>query len=95
LWSLSARSSDYESSKVSSQSIQPLVDEVFMPMQSVADSTLLFGSDSPSYHVVSQPIQLVVEEVIVLMQSLVYPTLLLESVESTKGCNLRLIPLLS
>jgi hypothetical protein len=52
LWFLSASSSDYESSEVSSQSIQPLVDEVFMPMQYVVDTTLLFGSDAPLDHFV-------------------------------------------
>jgi hypothetical protein len=69
LWSLSASSSDSESSEVSSQSIQPLVDEVVMPMQSSVDPTPLLGGDAPSDHVVSQPIQPVVEEVVMPMQS--------------------------
>jgi hypothetical protein len=41
LWSLSARSSDSESSQVSSQSIQPLVEKVVMSMQSSDDPTPL------------------------------------------------------
>jgi hypothetical protein len=43
LWSLSASSSDSESSKVSSQSIQPWVVKVVMPMQSSANPTPLLG----------------------------------------------------
>ena len=82
--SLSASSSNSESSKASSQSIQPLVDEVVMSMQSSANPTPLLGGDAPLDHVVSQSIQPVVEEVVIPMQSLVDNTLLLESVESTK-----------
>jgi hypothetical protein len=78
LWSLSASSSDSESSEVSSQSIHPLVDEVVMSMQSSADPTPLLGGDVPSDHVVSQPIHPVVEKVVMPMQSLVDPTLLWE-----------------
>jgi hypothetical protein len=83
LWSLSASSSDCESSKFSSQPIQPLVNEVVMSMQSSTNPTLFWGGDAPSDHVVSEPIQLVVEEVVVRMQSLADPTLL-ESAESMK-----------
>jgi hypothetical protein len=43
LWSLSASSSDSESSEVSSQSIHPLVDEVVMPMQSSVIPLLFWG----------------------------------------------------
>jgi hypothetical protein len=47
LWSLSARSSDSESVKVSSQYIQPLVEKVVMSMQSLADPTLILGGEVP------------------------------------------------
>jgi hypothetical protein len=53
LWSLSASSSDYESSKVSSQYIQPLVEKVVMLMQSLVDPTPLLGGEAPLDHVVS------------------------------------------
>jgi hypothetical protein len=56
LWSLSASSSDSESFEVSSQSIQPLVEKVVMPMQSSTDPTPLLGGEVPLDHVVSQPI---------------------------------------
>jgi hypothetical protein len=69
LWSLSASSSDSESSEVSSQSIQPLVEKVVMPMQSSTDPTPLLGGEVPLDHVVSQPIQPLVEKVVMLMQS--------------------------
>jgi hypothetical protein len=77
-------SSDSESSLVSPQSIHPLVDEVVISMQSLADPNPLLGIDSPLYHVVSQPIQPMVEEVVVSLQSLIDHTLLLEIVDSTK-----------
>jgi hypothetical protein len=83
-WSLSARSSDYESSKVSSQHIHLMFKKVVMPMQSSADPTPFWGGDAPLDHVVSQPIQLVVEKVVMPMKYSVDPTLLLESIESTK-----------
>jgi hypothetical protein len=53
LWSLSAISFDFDSSKVSLHSIQPLVDEVVMLMQSLTDPTPPLGGDAPSNHVVS------------------------------------------
>jgi hypothetical protein len=59
---MSTRSSDSESSEVSSQSIQPMVDEVVMSMQYSIDPTPLLGGDVPSDHVVSQPIHPVVEK---------------------------------
>jgi hypothetical protein len=84
LWSLSASFSDFESSEVSSQYIQPLVDEVIVSMQSSSNTTPLLGGDVHVDHIVSQPIQPVVEKAVTPMQSLVDPTLLLESVNSTK-----------
>jgi hypothetical protein len=53
LWSLSASSYDYESSEVSSQPIQLMVDKVFMPMQPSVDPTPLLGGEVPLDHVVS------------------------------------------
>jgi hypothetical protein len=66
LWSLSASSSDSESSEVSSQSIQPVVDESgHVPMQSLADPTPLLGGDVPCRPCcLTQPIQPVVEKVV-------------------------------
>jgi hypothetical protein len=84
LWSMSARSYDSNSSKVSSHYFQPFVDEVVVSMQYLVDPTPLLGGDVPVYHVVSQPIQLVFEKVVTSMHSLVDLTLLLESVDSTK-----------
>jgi hypothetical protein len=83
-WSLSEGPSSSESSSVSQQSIQSLVDEVVMLMQSSVDTTLILGGDASLDHVVSHPIQPVVEEVVMSMQSSVDPTLLLESDKSTK-----------
>jgi hypothetical protein len=85
---MSVRSSNFESSSVSLQSVHPLVDEVVMSMQYSADTTPLLGGNAPSYHVVSQPIQPLVEEVVVPIQSSIDPTLLLESVDSTKVVTL-------
>jgi hypothetical protein len=85
LWSLSTSSSD---SEVSSQSIQPLVEKLVMPMQSSADPTPLLGGEVPLDHVVSQPIHPLVEKVVTSMQSSADPTLLLGSVESTKVVTL-------
>jgi hypothetical protein len=45
VWSLSEGPSSYESSLVSQQLIQSLVDEVVMSMQSSTDPTLLLESD--------------------------------------------------
>jgi hypothetical protein len=53
LWSLSASSSDSESFEFSLQSIQPLVEKVFMPMQSSTDPTPLLGGEVPLDLVVS------------------------------------------
>jgi hypothetical protein len=50
-----------------------------MPMQYLADTTLVLEGDASLDHVVLHPIQPLVEEVVVLMQSLDDPTLLLES----------------
>jgi hypothetical protein len=69
---------------VSQHSIQPLVDEAIVSMQSSTDPTPILGVDAPSDHVVLQSIQPVVEKVVALMKSSVDPTLILESVESTK-----------
>jgi hypothetical protein len=77
LWSLSASSSDSESFEVSSQSIQPLVEKVVMPMQSSADPTPLLRGEVPLDLVVSQPIQPLVEKVVMSMQSSADPTPLL------------------
>jgi hypothetical protein len=77
LWSLSASSSDSESSWVSSQSIQPLVEKVVMPMQSSADTTPLLRGEVPLDLVVSHPIQPLVEKVVMSMQSSTDPTPLL------------------
>jgi hypothetical protein len=85
LWPLSATSSDSESYEVSSKYIQPLVDEMVVPMQSLTDPTPIFGGDVSVDHVVSQPIQPVVEKVVTPTQSSADPSLLLESVESTKA----------
>jgi hypothetical protein len=62
---------DVPSDHVVSQPIQPVVEEVVMPMQSSADPTLLLESVEST-------------KVVMPMQSSVDPTLLLESVESTK-----------
>jgi hypothetical protein len=59
-----------------------LVDEVVMPMESLADTNLILGGDVSLDHVFSHPIQLVVEQVVTPMQSSVDPTLLLESDQS-------------
>jgi hypothetical protein len=48
---------DSKSSLVSPQSIHPLVVEVVMAMQYLANTTPLLGGDETSYHVVSQPFQ--------------------------------------
>jgi hypothetical protein len=74
LWSLSASSYDSKSSHVSSQSIQPLVEKVVMPMQSSADPTPLLGGDVPLDHVVPQPIHPLVAKVVMPMQSSADPT---------------------
>jgi hypothetical protein len=58
--SLSKGPFSFESSSVSQQIIQPLVDEVVGAMQSLTDPTLLSGGDASFDHVVSQPIQPVV-----------------------------------
>jgi hypothetical protein len=87
-WSLSEGPSSSESSSVSQQPIQSLVDEVVMSMQYSVDTTLILGGDASLDHVVSHPIQPMVEEVVMPMQSLVDPTLLLESDESTKVVSL-------
>jgi hypothetical protein len=77
-----------ESSLVSQQSIQSLVDEVVMSMQSLVDTTLILGGDVSLDHVVSHPIQPVVEEVVEPMQSSFDPTLLLESDQFSKVVEL-------
>jgi hypothetical protein len=77
LWSLSASSSNYESSEVSSQSIQPLVEKVITLMQSSDDPTPLLGGEVPLDHVVLQPIQPLVTKVVMPMQSSTDPTPLL------------------
>jgi hypothetical protein len=77
LWSLSANSSDFESSVVSSQFIQPLVEKMVMPMQSSTDPTPLLGGEVPLDLVVSQPIQPLVEKLVMPMQSSADPTPLL------------------
>jgi hypothetical protein len=53
LWSLSTSSSKFEYSKVSSQSIQPLVEKVVMLMQSSTNPTPLLGGEVTLVHVVS------------------------------------------
>jgi hypothetical protein len=53
LWSLSASSSDSESSEVFSQYFQPLVEKVVMSIQTSADPTPLLGAEVPLYLVVS------------------------------------------
>jgi hypothetical protein len=70
LWSLSARSYDYKSSEVSSQPIQPLVEKVVMPIQSLTDPTLLLESVDST-------------KVVMLLQSSANPTPLLGSEVST------------
>jgi hypothetical protein len=77
LWSLSASSSNSESSKVSSQSIHPLVEKVVTPMQSSADPTPLLGGEVPLDLVVSQPIQPLLEKMVMPMHSFADPTPLL------------------
>jgi hypothetical protein len=77
LWSLSASSSDSEYFEVSSQSIQPLVEKVVIPMQSSVDPTPLLEGEVPLDLVVSHPIQPLVEKVVMLMQSSTDPTSLL------------------
>jgi hypothetical protein len=67
LWSLSARSFDYESSEVSSQPIQQLVEKAVMTIQSSVDPTPLLGGEVPLNHVVLQPIQPLVEKVLTPM----------------------------
>jgi hypothetical protein len=88
LWSLSASSSDYEFSEVSSQHIQLVVEKVIVLMQYLVEPTPFFGGDAPLEHVVSQYIQPVVEKVVTSMQSSADPTLLLESVDSKKVVTL-------
>jgi hypothetical protein len=67
LWSLSASSSDFESFEVSSQSIQPLVENVVTLMQSSVDPTPLLRGEVPLDHVVSHPIQPLAEKVVIPM----------------------------
>jgi hypothetical protein len=71
VYSLSKIPSSYESSLVSQQSIQSLVEEVVVPMQSSIDPTFFLESDEST-------------KVVLSMKSSVNPTLLLESNESTK-----------
>jgi hypothetical protein len=77
LWSLSARSSDFESSQVSSHPIQSLVEKVVTPKQSLADPTSLLGDEVRLDHVVSHPAHPLVEKVVMSMQSSTDRTLLL------------------
>jgi hypothetical protein len=60
VWSLFECPSNLESTLVSQQSIQPLVNEVIDSMQSLTDPTLLLGDDVSNDNVVPQLIQLVV-----------------------------------
>jgi hypothetical protein len=87
-WSMFVSSSNSESSEVPSQSIQPLFDEVIIPMKSSANPTHILWGDAPSNHVVSQFIQPMVEKVVTPMQSSADSTLPLESVDSTKVVTL-------
>jgi hypothetical protein len=65
VWSLSEGPSSSESSLVSQQSIQSLVDEVIVSIPiSSPDTSLILGGDASLDHVVSHPIQPVVEEVV-------------------------------
>jgi hypothetical protein len=77
LWSLSASPFDSESSEVSSQHIQPLVEKVVTPMQSSDDPTPLLRGEVPLDLVVSHPIHPLVEKVVTPMQSSDDPTPLL------------------
>jgi hypothetical protein len=52
LWSMCASASDSESSEVSSQPIQLMVEKLVMPMQYSVDPTPIFGGEVPLDHVV-------------------------------------------
>jgi hypothetical protein len=72
-----SNSSDSESSEVSSQSIQPLVEKVVILLQSLTDHTPALGGEVPLYHVVLQPIHPMVYKMVMSMQSSTNPIPLL------------------
>jgi hypothetical protein len=79
---LSKGPSSSESSSVSQQYIQYLVDEAVMPMKYSTNTSLVLGGDVSLDHVVSHPIKPVVEEMAAPMQYSIDPTLLLKTENS-------------
>jgi hypothetical protein len=67
LWFLAKGPSSLDSSLVSQQRVQSLVDAVVVSIPSLVDPTLFLDYNVSLEHVVSQPIQLVVEEVVASM----------------------------